>query len=111
MKRKRWTDEKDTELKRLAQKYRAAEIAERLGRSVAGKSASAKSVAPYPTKALRGAVTDACVKALTANAQFWGCGLEDAAGRAEDQKTGLSCPARQEVACQSVSKPLQRIRS
>jgi DNA-directed RNA polymerase specialized sigma24 family protein len=35
MKRKRWTDEEDTELKRLAQKYRAAEIAERLGRSVA----------------------------------------------------------------------------
>ena len=48
-----------------------------------------------PTKASRDAATDACVNALTANAQFWGCGLEDAAGRAEDQKTGLSCPARQ----------------
>jgi len=50
-----------------------------------------------PTKATRDAATDACVNALTANAQFWGCGLEDAAGRAEDQKTGLSCPARQAV--------------
>jgi hypothetical protein len=48
-----------------------------------------------PTKARRDAATDACVNALTANAQFWGCLFEDDAGRAEDQKTGLSCPARQ----------------
>jgi hypothetical protein len=36
-----------------------------------------------------------CVKALSASAQRFGCSLEDATGRAEDQRTGLSCPARQ----------------
>jgi hypothetical protein len=48
-------------------------------------------------KASRDAATDSCVNALTANAMFWGCLFEDDAGKAEDQKTGLSCPARQEV--------------
>lgn len=47
------------------------------------------------TQASRAAATDACVNALTSNAQFWGCVFEDDAGRAEDQRTGLSCGARQ----------------
>jgi hypothetical protein len=47
------------------------------------------------TKATRDAATDQCVDRLSASAQLFGCGLEDAAGRAEDQATGLSCPARQ----------------
>jgi len=47
------------------------------------------------TQASRAAATDACVNALTSNAQFWGCIFEDDAGRAEDQRTGLSCGARQ----------------
>src|ERR1700738_1304904 len=50
-----------------------------------------------PTKVLRDAATDTCVNALTANAKFWGCLFEDDAGKAEDQKTGLSCGGRQEV--------------
>ena len=37
-----------------------------------------------------------CVSELSGNAQFFGCFLfEDSAGRAEDARTGLSCPARQ----------------
>ncbi len=47
------------------------------------------------TKATRDAATDRCVDALSANARLFGCFFEDAAGRAEDQATGLSCPARQ----------------
>jgi len=47
------------------------------------------------TKASRDAATDACLNTLTSNAQLWGCVFEDKAGRAEDQKTGLSCAARQ----------------
>jgi hypothetical protein len=50
-----------------------------------------------PTKASRDAATDACVNALAANAKFWVCLFEDDAGKAEDQKTGLSCIGRQEV--------------
>jgi hypothetical protein len=39
--------------------------------------------------------TNACVAALSANAEFYGCLFEDDAGRAEDQRTGLSCPDRE----------------
>jgi hypothetical protein len=49
----------------------------------------------YPTQAARDAATGQCVSALSANAQFFGCWLEDDHGRAEDQRTGLSCPARE----------------
>jgi hypothetical protein len=47
------------------------------------------------TKASRDAATDQCVSQLSGNAQFIGCLFEDDAGRAEDERTGLSCPARQ----------------
>ena len=49
------------------------------------------------TQALRDAATDQCVAALSGNAQFWGCLFEDDAGRAEDQRTGLSCADRQKA--------------
>jgi hypothetical protein len=47
-----------------------------------------------PTKAQVDEATDRCVKALTGNAQFGNCFFEDDAGRAEDKRTGLSCPDR-----------------
>jgi hypothetical protein len=49
----------------------------------------------YQTQPARDAAASQCVAALTANAQFWGCLFEDNAGRAEDQRTGLSCADRQ----------------
>ncbi len=49
----------------------------------------------YPTPASRDAATNQCVATLAGNAQFWGCLFEDDAGRAEDQRTGLSCADRQ----------------
>jgi hypothetical protein len=48
-----------------------------------------------PTKAQVDEATNQCVKALTGSAQFRGCFFEDDAGRAEDKRTGLSCPDRQ----------------
>ena len=48
----------------------------------------------FPDKAAINRETQRCVNALSGNAQFWGCLFEDAAGRAEDQRTDLSCPAR-----------------
>ena len=48
----------------------------------------------FPDKAAIDRETRRCVNALSGNAQFWGCLFEDAAGRAEDYRTGLSCPAR-----------------
>jgi hypothetical protein len=48
-----------------------------------------------PTKADVDAATNKCVNDLTANAIFWGCLFEDAAGMAEDERTGLNCPDRQ----------------
>ena len=48
-----------------------------------------------PTKAQVDEATNQCVNALTGSAQFWGCFFEDDAGRAEDKRTGLSCPDRQ----------------
>jgi hypothetical protein len=48
-----------------------------------------------PTKAQVDEATNQCVKALTGSAQLWGCFFEDDAGRAEDKRTGLSCPDRQ----------------
>jgi hypothetical protein len=49
----------------------------------------------YETQSARDMATNQCVAALTANAQLWGCLFEDDAGRAEDQRTGLTCAARQ----------------
>ena len=48
-----------------------------------------------PTKAEVDDATNQCVNTLTENAQFWGCLFEDDASRAEDKRTGLSCPKRQ----------------
>lgn len=48
-----------------------------------------------PTKAQVDEATDQCVNTLTGSAQFRGCFFEDDAGRAEDKRTGLSCPERQ----------------
>lgn len=47
------------------------------------------------TQAMVDLATNQCVMDLTANATFWGCFFEDAAGRAEDERTGLSCADRQ----------------
>jgi hypothetical protein len=49
----------------------------------------------FPTPASRDAATNECVAALSGNAMFWACLFEDDAGRAEDRRTGLSCPDRQ----------------
>ena len=51
----------------------------------------------YPTPASRDAATNQCVATLSGNAMLWGCLFEDDAGRAEDQRTGLSCPDRQKA--------------
>ena len=48
-----------------------------------------------PTKAQVDEATNQCVNALTGSAQLRGCFFEDDAGRAEDKRTGLSCPDRQ----------------
>src|SRR5258707_4623763 len=48
-----------------------------------------------PTKAQVDEATNQCVNALTGSAQFRGCFFEDDTGRAEDKRTGLSCPDRQ----------------
>jgi hypothetical protein len=48
-----------------------------------------------PTKAQIDEATTQCVNALTRNAQLRDCFFEDDAGRAEDKRTGLSCPDRQ----------------
>jgi hypothetical protein len=48
-----------------------------------------------PTKVQVDEATDQCVNALTGSAQLRDCFFEDDAGRAEDKRTGLSCPDRQ----------------
>lgn len=48
-----------------------------------------------PTAATVEATASKCVNDLKANAQFFGCLFEDDAGRAEDKRTGLSCPDRE----------------
>ena len=48
-----------------------------------------------PTQANIDAATNKCMKALRSNAELFGCMLEDDAGKAEDQRTGMSCPRRQ----------------
>ncbi len=48
-----------------------------------------------PTKAQVAEATNQCVNALTRSAQLRNCVFEDDAGRAEDKRTGLSCPDRQ----------------
>jgi hypothetical protein len=47
------------------------------------------------TPAARDARTNQCVADLRGRAQLWGCMSEDDAGRAEDLRTGLTCPDRQ----------------
>jgi len=47
-----------------------------------------------PTKAQVDEATNQCVKTLTESAR-WDCLFEDEAGRAENKRTGLSCPDRQ----------------
>jgi hypothetical protein len=68
-----------------------------------------------PTQAIVDARTNSCVATLVANAQFVGCLFEDAAGKAEDKRTGLSCPARQaalarqcRARCATFAKDLSR---
>jgi hypothetical protein len=51
----------------------------------------------YPTPESRAAAANQCIATLSANAQLWGCLFEDDTGRAEDQRTGLSCPDRQKA--------------
>jgi hypothetical protein len=48
-----------------------------------------------PTKAQIDEATNQCVNALIRSAQLRDCFFEDDAGRAEDKRTGLSCPDRQ----------------
>ncbi len=48
-----------------------------------------------PTKAAVDDATNKCVSDLTGSATFVGCFFESDAGRAEDERTGLSCLARQ----------------
>lgn len=48
-----------------------------------------------PMPAQRDAAADTCIQQLSANAQLLACLFEDDAGRAEDRRTGLSCPQRQ----------------
>jgi hypothetical protein len=48
-----------------------------------------------PTKTQVDEATTQCVNDLTRNAQSRNCLFEDDAGRAEDKRTGLSCPVRQ----------------
>jgi hypothetical protein len=47
------------------------------------------------TPAAREARTNQCIADLKGRAQLWGCMFEDDAGRAEDLRTGLTCPDRQ----------------
>jgi hypothetical protein len=49
----------------------------------------------YPNPQSRADATNQCIATLSGNAQLWSCWFEDDAGRAEDQRTGLSCPDRQ----------------
>ena len=48
-----------------------------------------------PTKAQVDEAINQCVNALTQSAQLQNCSFEDDTGRAEDKRTGLSCPDRQ----------------
>jgi len=48
-----------------------------------------------PTQATINEVTNKCISSLVANAQLIGCLFEDEAGKAEDKRTGLTCPQRQ----------------
>ncbi|MBR1302151.1 hypothetical protein [Bradyrhizobium sp. AUGA SZCCT0042] len=48
-----------------------------------------------PTKAQVDEATNQCVNALTRISQLRDCFFEDDAGRAEEKRTGLSCPDRQ----------------
>ena len=48
-----------------------------------------------PASAQVDEATNQCVNALTASAQMQNCFFEDPAGKAEDRRTGLSCPDRQ----------------
>ena len=75
------------------------------GRSSGGSGSGQTYVSPVqlppqcismnPTQATVNAATNKCVSDLTGNAQFWGCAFEDDAGKAEDRRTGLTCPERE----------------
>ena len=69
-------------------------------RRSAGSYVAQRQISPLcplmsPTKALVDEATNQCVSALTGSAQLQNCSFEDDAGRAEDKRTGLSCPDRQ----------------
>ncbi len=57
-----------------------------------------------PTKAQVDEATNQCVNALTQSAQLQNCFFEDDAGRAEDKRTGLSCPDRQAALAKQCQK-------
>jgi hypothetical protein len=65
------------------------------GQFPAGIGAAPQCIALKATQAEVDVATNKCVSDLTGSAQLVGCFFEDDAGRAEDQRTGLSCPARQ----------------
>jgi len=49
---------------------------------------------PDADQATQAAATNKCIADLTANAEFWGCLFEDAAGKAEDRKLNMTCAER-----------------
>jgi len=49
----------------------------------------------YLSPEARAAATNQCIADLAGRATLFGCWFEDDAGRAEDVRTGLSCPDRQ----------------
>jgi hypothetical protein len=49
----------------------------------------------YLSPEARAAATNQCIADLAGRATLFGCAFEDDAGRAEDVRTGLSCPDRQ----------------
>lgn len=49
----------------------------------------------FPTPASHIAGVNKCVQDLTGNAILFGCLFENEAGKADDQKTALTCPGRQ----------------
>jgi hypothetical protein len=57
-----------------------------------------------PTKAQVDEAINQCVNALTQSAQLRDCVFEDDAGRAEDKRTGLSCPDRQAALARQCQK-------
>jgi hypothetical protein len=65
------------------------------GGAIGGSSQPQPCIVVRPTNAQVEAATNQCVNDLRASAQLVGCFFENDAGRAEDARTGLSCPDRQ----------------